>query len=81
MKKILLIIGLGIFNAIHALIHLFQFAQSMILLHSSFDVHNNETGLDKILHNPFFSVVWATVGGITVYIGITDFIHHKKHKD
>ena len=81
MKKTLLLIGLGIFNALHALIHLFQFAQSMVLLHTSLNAPDNETGIDKLLHNPIFSIIWAIIGIMTIYIGIKDFKHHHKHKD
>lgn len=73
-------IGLGIVNLIHASLHIIQFIQSMFLLTVSVQKHENETGLDKIMHNPIFAFIWAGIGFITIYIGIKDFIHHKKHK-
>jgi hypothetical protein len=34
--------------------------------------------LDAVLHSPILSIVWAVIGLITLYIGIKDFMHHKK---
>jgi len=31
-----------------------------------------------MLHNPYFAILWGIVGLFTLWIGIKDFIHHKK---
>lgn len=71
---------LGIFNVIHALFHLIQFIQSMLLLSVSFEEHENESLIEHILHNPFVNFIWLSIGIISLYLGIKDYLHHKKHK-
>jgi hypothetical protein len=72
-KKPLILITLGSVNVIHALLHLLQFIQSVLLGLSSVE----ETPLHDILTNPIVSAFWALIGIFTLYIGIKDFNHHK----
>lgn len=76
-KTSAILIGLGSINLIHGILHILQFIQSILLVSGSF----GESRLEKILHNPIFSLVWAVVGLFTLYIGIKDFKHHKQHHD
>lgn len=83
MKKILLMLSLGLFNLMHAMIHIIQFIQSLLLVTVSATSHGeNETLIEHILHNPILNILWAIIGLFTLYLGIKDFIHHKncKHK-
>lgn len=75
-KKSLLLIGLGGINLLHAVLHLLQFFQSLILVTT---YHKCEE--HGILSNPIFNLIWATIGILTLYVGIKDFNHHKKCDD
>lgn len=79
MKKHFLFIGIGSINLIHGLLHLLQFVQSMLLVSNS--ISDKDSWIDKLFHNPIFSIIWASVGLLTLIIGIRDFKHHKDHKD
>ena len=79
-NKTIAIIGVGVANLIHGGLHLVQFLQSLILLRTSTESHE-EDFLDSILHHPIFAFIWAIIGIFTLYIGIKDYIHHKKCKD
>lgn len=70
-KKSVLLISIGSINIIHALLHLLQFLQSLLL------ASNSLIPEDSILHNPIFGLIWGIIGLITLYIGIKDFNHHK----
>jgi hypothetical protein len=82
LKKSMVLIGLGLINLLHAGLHILQFIQSMILVRAaSFGpkIKNVDKSLiDVILHNPYFAILWAIVGLFTLFIGIKDFIHHRK---
>jgi predicted membrane protein len=84
-KKSFIIIGLGVLNILHASLHIFQFVQSFMLVKASIELQDtptNHSGLfSDLLHSPYFTIVWALVGILTLYIGIKDFIHHKKCKN
>jgi len=77
-KKPFVLIGLGLVNILHGGLHLIQFLQSILLVNES--VTHHDSGLDRILHNPIFALVWGLVGLMTLYIGIKDYIHHRKCK-
>lgn len=72
MKKIILIITLGVINTLHGLLHIIQFIQSMLLASG----HNEH--IESIMENPIFSILMGVIGIITLVIGIRDYIHHKK---
>lgn len=74
-NKYFIFLGLGVINIVHALLHFFQFIQSLLWVSSS---HNEK--LDTILHSPIFSVVWLIIGIISLWVGVRDFHHHKKCK-
>ena len=76
MKKTLLIISLGLLNVIHGSLHLIQFLQSIIIIGFS----SENSYIETVLHNPFFTFIFAFIGILTLAIGIKDFIHHKKCK-
>ena len=80
-KKPLLLIGLGSVNLIHGLLHLLQFIQSILLVSASVQSKESESIFSTILHSPIFSLVWAVIGLVTLYIGIKDFKHHKDCHD
>lgn len=82
MKKYAVLISLGLLNIAHATLHLFQVAQSLVLLKLSTETHTDcepESFAERLIHNPILSIIWAIIGLITIYIGVKDFIHHKKH--
>ena len=67
----LILISLGSINLIHAILHLLQFIQSILL------VSNSILPEDSFLHSPILGVIWGIIGLATLYIGIKDFRHHK----
>lgn len=80
-KKSIVLIGLGVINVLHAGLHILQFIQSVLLVRSASIIkeeHINESFIDSMLHTPYFAILWAIVGIFTLWIGIKDFIHHKK---
>lgn len=77
-KSSLVLIGVGFMNFLHGALHIIQFLQSVILFKTSTNEHNNEDSFLDILHNPYFALLWGIIGIITLWIGIRDFIHHKK---
>jgi hypothetical protein len=79
MYKKILLIGSGFLNLIHAGTHLIQFIQSVFLISYTQEHHHH----DDWLHNPFLSILWAIIGLITLYVGIKDYIHHRRcnHND
>lgn len=79
MKKYFFFIGIGSINLIHGLLHLLQFVQSMLLVSNS--ISGKDSWIDNLFHNPIFSLIWASVGLLTLIIGIRDYKHHKHHKD
>jgi predicted membrane protein len=94
MKKYITIISLGIINLLHASLHIIQAIQSFLLVNQAVNKprHFGEKYLDEvsnfsnqdvfiqILHSPYFAILWAIIGIFTLYIGIKDFIHHRKCK-
>jgi len=70
-NKSLILISLGSINLIHAVLHILQFIQSLLLVGNSIVPENS------FLHSPVFGMVWAIIGLATLYIGIKDFRHHK----
>jgi hypothetical protein len=87
MRKYITIISLGVVNILHASLHILQAVQSFLLVNST-PRHFGEKYMmgveapiwSQILHSPYFSVVWAVIGIFTLYIGVKDFIHHRKCK-
>jgi ABC-type long-subunit fatty acid transport system fused permease/ATPase subunit len=76
------LIGMGILNLLHGLMHIFQFLQSMLLLSASVhESHDHSSWIDEVMHNPWMALVWAIIGVLTLYIGIKDYKHHRKCKD
>lgn len=84
-KKSFILIGLGTLNILHAGLHIFQFVQSLMLVKASIELQDSENThndfISELLHSPYFTMLWALVGILTLYIGIKDFIHHKKCKN
>ena len=80
MKKYIALISIGIFNTLHASIHIIQFIQSMLLLSTNLEEHENESMIEHLLHNPILNIIWAIVGVFTLYLGIKDYLHHKNCK-
>jgi hypothetical protein len=78
MKKIILLISVGVLNTIHALTHIIQFIQSMFLLSTSLHTHETDSVVDNILHSPYLTILWGVIGITSLVVGIKDFIHHKK---
>lgn len=80
LKKSMVLIGLGVMNLLHAGMHILQFIQSVLLIKASSEHHHHhDVGiLETMIHSPYFAVLWAIVGLFTLWIGIKDFIHHKK---
>lgn len=74
MRKTIFIISLGLLNVIHGSLHLIQFLQSIIMI--GFTSENSY--IETILHNPFFTFLFGFIGLLTLTIGIKDFIHHRK---
>ena len=81
MKKSFALIGIGVFNLLHASSHLLQFIQSLLMV-STTVVHNHkdESWIEKIIHNPILNILWVIIGVFTLYIGIKDFKHHNNCK-
>jgi len=77
-KKSVLFISVGIFNFLHGITHLIQFIQSALLFSGSLGEHGEHGWTEELLHNPFFSLLWAIIGIVTLIIGVKDFKHHKK---
>lgn len=80
MKKYIALISIGIFNTLHASIHIIQFIQSMLLLSVNIEEHNHGSTIEKILHNPFLNILWGVVGLFTLYLGVKDYLHHRNCK-
>jgi len=81
MKKTLLLISVGILNTIHGVFHIIQFIQSMFFVAyatEQHEHHEHHTGLDQVMHHPIFALAMGLVGFLTLFIGIKDYIHHKK---
>lgn len=81
MKKSILLISIGILNMLHAAMHLIQFLQSILLVTYSVHEEGHDSWISEFLHNPILTAIWALIGLFTLYIGIKDFIHHKKCKN
>jgi len=89
MKRYMTIIGLGVINLLHASLHIIQSVQSFLLANQAaqprhfgekYIVGGTQSLTSNILHSPQFAIVWGVIGLFTLYIGISDFIHHKKCK-
>lgn len=82
LKKSALLIGLGVINLLHASLHILQFIQSMLLVQAATFgkkiEHEDTNTIDSMLHSPFLAILWALVGLFTLWVGIKDFIHHRK---
>lgn len=81
MKKGLLLIGVGIVNLTHALLHIVQFIQSMVLVKVyAFGLNQpaDDGIIHKIMHSPYAAILWGLIGVYTLVIGIKDFNHHRK---
>jgi hypothetical protein len=74
-KKSIALITIGSVNVIHALLHIIQFIQSLLMVNEATSKHSF---LSELLHNPIFAIIWGVIGLITLFIGIKDFTHHKK---
>ena len=79
-KSHVALISMGILNAIHGIFHIIQFVQSMFLVvHSTEpDASHENNYLDTFFHSPIMAFVWATIGILSLIIGIRDYRHHKK---
>jgi hypothetical protein len=73
-KKSLLLIGLGGINVLHSLLHIVQFIQSLLLINNHSECSHDE----GFFNSPYFVILWAIVGVLTLVMGIKDFIHHRK---
>lgn len=81
-KTSLILIGLGVMNSLHAILHILQFVQSLILVKASTHHHHHDDSfLESLLHNPYFAILWAIIGIATLWIGIKDYKHHKECQD
>lgn len=87
MRKYITLIFVGLLNLLHASMHLLQFLQSLILIYSSpkrfgkeIEINNNESLIDKLIHNPYINIIWMIVAIFTLYLGIKDYLHHKRCK-
>ena len=78
--KSISIIGVGILQLFHSLMHIVQFVQSVLLLHNSYNEHDHNNFIDEIQHHPIFIILWIIVGILTLKIGIDDYIKHKRKK-
>lgn len=81
LKKSMVLIGLGVVNLLHAGMHILQFIQSILLIKASTGHHHHHHHggiLETMLHSPYFAILWGMVGLFTLWIGIRDFIHHRK---
>ena len=81
-RKSIIFIGLGVMNLFHAGLHVIQFFQSFLILNMVSHNHNHhsENIFTTIIYSPIFSGFWVLIGLITLWIGVKDFIHHKKCK-
>jgi len=77
-KKSFLLIGLATINLLHASLHLIQFIQSAFLLTMNISGANEHSVFAEILHSPIFSAIWGIIGLYTLWVGVKDYIHHKK---
>lgn len=79
-SKSLLLVSAGLFNILHALLHVLQVFQSFYLTHSvlSSTCGHSDNLVEKILHSPYAAILWVIVGLSTLVIGVRDFIHHKR---
>ncbi len=89
MKKYVVLILVGTLNLLHASMHLLQFIQSMILIYNNpvtfgknkmDHMDQNVSTIDSILHNPYINILWIFVAIFTLYLGVKDFLHHRKCK-
>jgi hypothetical protein len=71
----LILISTGLLNLVHGLFHVLQFIQSILLV--SYSSHHD----GDILHNPYLSILWAIIGLLTLVIGVTEYIHHRRCRD
>lgn len=83
MKKYLTLISLGFVNVVHSILHLVQFLQSWLLIQQSSEDQHQLSWLEELSHNSYINIVWMAIGIYTLYLGITDFQHHRKcsHKN
>lgn len=86
LKKSFVLIALGIINILHASLHIVQFIQSIVLIKASIELQTEEVVhhkdfISEMLHSPYFTLLWGLIGILTLWIGIKDFIHHKKCKN
>ena len=79
LKKALVLIGVGLLNVFHSILHFIQFFQSMLLFHSSVNEHDHDNFIDSIMHSPIFAILWGGLGVFTLYLGIID-LKNKKHE-
>lgn len=81
MKKVGGLVILGILNIVHGLSHLLQLIQSLFLASYSLGEYEDGNWYHNMMESPYMGFIWLIVGCLTVYLGIRDFKHHKKHKD
>lgn len=71
-----ILIGVGLVNLLHAILHILQFVQSFLIVKESLKSEEHQ-GISYILHSPVFIVIWTIVGIVTLWMGVRDFIHHR----
>ncbi len=81
MKKVTSLVLLGILNIIHGFSHLLQLVQSLFMASYSLGNNKEDNWYHNMMESSWMGFIWLIVGGLTIYLGIRDFKHHKKHKD
>ena len=77
------LISAGIINILHALFHIIQFIQSVVLTKQALKLQeevaaHSEDVIERIMHHPAMPLSFLIVGILSMYIGYTDYKHHKR---
>lgn len=83
MKNYMTLFLIGLLNFVHGVVHLIQFAQSMLLASYS---AGEGSWVHELMENPWMGALWASVGMFSLFLGYRDFRHHRQkgchdHKD
>lgn len=81
MKKLSGLVLLGFLNIVHGISHVLQLIQSLFLASYSLGDHKESNWYHSMMESPWMGLIWLIVGILTIYLGIRDFKHHKKHKN